>query len=56
MTEARDKTDARDERRPAGELEAAVMAALWAAGAPSRPDGCRPNSAPAWPGPRWRPY
>ncbi|MEU5275242.1 BlaI/MecI/CopY family transcriptional regulator [Streptomyces asoensis] len=27
-------TDARDERRPAGELEAAVMAALWAAGAP----------------------
>lgn len=27
-------TDAKDERRPAGELEAAVMAALWAAGAP----------------------
>ena len=24
-------TDAKDERRPAGELEAAVMAALWAA-------------------------
>lgn len=37
MTEARDKTDARDERRPAGELEAAVMAALWAAGAPLTP-------------------
>ncbi|OIJ63958.1 BlaI/MecI/CopY family transcriptional regulator [Streptomyces mangrovisoli] len=30
-------TDARDERRPAGELEAAVMAALWAAGAPLTP-------------------
>ncbi|MEH0579190.1 MULTISPECIES: BlaI/MecI/CopY family transcriptional regulator [Streptomyces] len=29
--------DARDERRPAGELEAAVMAALWAAGAPLTP-------------------
>ncbi|MFG2575109.1 BlaI/MecI/CopY family transcriptional regulator [Streptomyces sp. NPDC048481] len=28
---------ARDERRPAGELEAAVMAALWAAGAPLTP-------------------
>lgn len=27
-------TDAKDERRPAGELEASVMAALWAAGAP----------------------
>lgn len=27
-------TEARDERRPAGELEAAVMAALWAAGVP----------------------
>ncbi|MET8952815.1 BlaI/MecI/CopY family transcriptional regulator [Streptomyces sp. NPDC004393] len=27
-------TEARDERRPAGELEAGVMAALWAAGAP----------------------
>ncbi|PPS90991.1 BlaI/MecI/CopY family transcriptional regulator [Streptomyces sp. MH60] len=27
-------TDAKDERRPAGELEAAVMAALWAAGVP----------------------
>ncbi|MEU0966739.1 BlaI/MecI/CopY family transcriptional regulator [Streptomyces sp. NPDC005917] len=26
--------DAKDERRPAGELEASVMAALWAAGAP----------------------
>ncbi|MCW1097113.1 BlaI/MecI/CopY family transcriptional regulator [Streptomyces sp. RS2] len=37
MTEARDKTDARDERRPAGELEAAVMAALWAVGAPLTP-------------------
>ncbi|MFI9246111.1 BlaI/MecI/CopY family transcriptional regulator [Streptomyces sp. NPDC053086] len=30
-------TDARDERRPAGVLEAAVMAALWAAGAPLTP-------------------
>ncbi|MFF9765207.1 BlaI/MecI/CopY family transcriptional regulator [Streptomyces sp. NPDC014636] len=30
-------TDARDERRPAGELEAAVMAALWTAGAPLTP-------------------
>ncbi|MEV7689841.1 BlaI/MecI/CopY family transcriptional regulator [Streptomyces bungoensis] len=30
-------TDARDERRPAGELEASVMAALWAAGAPRTP-------------------
>ncbi|MFE9922724.1 BlaI/MecI/CopY family transcriptional regulator [Streptomyces sp. NPDC005774] len=30
-------TDARDGRRPAGELEAAVMAALWAAGAPLTP-------------------
>ncbi|MDQ0578509.1 BlaI/MecI/CopY family transcriptional regulator [Streptomyces rishiriensis] len=30
-------TDAKDERRPAGELEAAVMAALWAAGAPLTP-------------------
>jgi predicted transcriptional regulator len=28
---------ARDERRPAGELEAAVMAALWAADAPLTP-------------------
>ena len=28
---------ARDERRPAGELEAAVMAALWAAGGPLTP-------------------
>ncbi|MEW2290459.1 BlaI/MecI/CopY family transcriptional regulator [Streptomyces sp. NPDC047841] len=28
---------AKDERRPAGELEAAVMAALWAAGAPLTP-------------------
>ncbi|MGW0615600.1 BlaI/MecI/CopY family transcriptional regulator [Streptomyces sp. NPDC002788] len=27
-------TNAKDERRPAGELEAAVMAALWAAGVP----------------------
>ncbi|MDT0463754.1 BlaI/MecI/CopY family transcriptional regulator [Streptomyces gibsoniae] len=27
-------TEARDERRPAGELEAGVMAALWTAGAP----------------------
>ncbi|MFF1675615.1 BlaI/MecI/CopY family transcriptional regulator [Streptomyces sp. NPDC058256] len=27
-------TEAKDERRPAGELEAAVMAALWAAGVP----------------------
>ncbi|MER6628388.1 BlaI/MecI/CopY family transcriptional regulator [Streptomyces sp. NPDC000987] len=30
-------TDPKDERRPAGELEAAVMAALWAAGAPLTP-------------------
>jgi predicted transcriptional regulator len=30
-------TDSRDERRPAGELEAAVMAALWAAGIPLTP-------------------
>ncbi|MEV5847080.1 BlaI/MecI/CopY family transcriptional regulator [Streptomyces sp. NPDC048179] len=29
--------DAKDERRPAGELEASVMAALWAAGAPQTP-------------------
>ncbi|MGW2648047.1 BlaI/MecI/CopY family transcriptional regulator [Streptomyces sp. NPDC001393] len=27
-------TEAKDERRPAGELEATVMAALWAAGTP----------------------
>ncbi|MFF7749332.1 BlaI/MecI/CopY family transcriptional regulator [Streptomyces sp. NPDC007971] len=27
-------TEAKDERRPAGELEASVMAALWAAAAP----------------------
>ncbi|MGQ4418091.1 BlaI/MecI/CopY family transcriptional regulator [Streptomyces sp. SAS_269] len=31
-------TDARDARRPAGELEASVMAALWAAGTPRTPD------------------
>ncbi|MGW2744037.1 BlaI/MecI/CopY family transcriptional regulator [Streptomyces sp. NPDC001450] len=30
-------TDAKDERRPAGELEASVMASLWAAGAPQTP-------------------
>jgi predicted transcriptional regulator len=30
-------TDAKDERRPAGELEAGVMAVLWAAGAPRTP-------------------
>ncbi|MFF0009940.1 BlaI/MecI/CopY family transcriptional regulator [Streptomyces sp. NPDC005374] len=30
-------TDPKDERRPAGELEAAVMAALWAADAPLTP-------------------
>ncbi|MEW2118915.1 BlaI/MecI/CopY family transcriptional regulator [Streptomyces sp. NPDC005474] len=30
-------SDAKDERRPAGELEAAVMAALWAAGVPLTP-------------------
>jgi predicted transcriptional regulator len=29
--------EAREERRPAGELEAAVMAALWAAGVPLTP-------------------
>ncbi|MFE1801271.1 MULTISPECIES: BlaI/MecI/CopY family transcriptional regulator [unclassified Streptomyces] len=32
-------TDARDERRPAGELEAAVMGVLWAAGIPLTPGG-----------------
>jgi predicted transcriptional regulator len=30
-------TDAKDERRPAGELEASVLAALWAAGTPQTP-------------------
>ncbi|AQW55549.1 BlaI/MecI/CopY family transcriptional regulator [Streptomyces violaceusniger] len=30
-------TDEKDERRPAGELEAAVMAALWAVDAPLTP-------------------
>ncbi|WP_434600037.1 BlaI/MecI/CopY family transcriptional regulator [Streptomyces sp. A5-4] len=30
-------TDPKDERRPAGELEAAVMAALWAVGTPLTP-------------------
>jgi len=30
-------TEARDARRPAGELEASVMAALWAAGTPRTP-------------------
>ncbi|MFC9926376.1 BlaI/MecI/CopY family transcriptional regulator [Streptomyces sp. NPDC127190] len=30
-------TEAKDERRPAGELEASVMAALWAAGVPQTP-------------------
>ncbi|GAA3797232.1 BlaI/MecI/CopY family transcriptional regulator [Streptomyces chiangmaiensis] len=30
-------TEAKDERRPAGELEATVMAALWAADAPQTP-------------------
>ncbi|TMU92904.1 BlaI/MecI/CopY family transcriptional regulator [Streptomyces sp. DASNCL29] len=30
-------TDAKDERRPAGELEAAVMAALWASDMPLTP-------------------
>ncbi|MFJ7151531.1 BlaI/MecI/CopY family transcriptional regulator [Streptomyces sp. NPDC100445] len=30
-------SDTNDERRPAGELEAAVMAALWAAGTPLTP-------------------
>ena len=34
-------TEARDERRPAGELEAAVMAALWAAGVPLTPGRVR---------------
>jgi predicted transcriptional regulator len=29
--------DGKDERRPAGELEASVMAALWAAGVPQTP-------------------
>ncbi|MFI5685149.1 BlaI/MecI/CopY family transcriptional regulator [Streptomyces sp. NPDC051636] len=30
-------TDTKDQRRPAGELEASVMAALWAAGVPQTP-------------------
>ncbi|QLJ02025.1 BlaI/MecI/CopY family transcriptional regulator [Streptomyces sp. NEAU-sy36] len=30
-------TDGKDERRPAGELEASVLAALWAAGGPRTP-------------------
>jgi predicted transcriptional regulator len=30
-------TDAKDERRPAGELEASIMAALWAADGPRTP-------------------
>jgi len=30
-------TETKDERRPAGELEASVMAALWAAGLPQTP-------------------
>jgi predicted transcriptional regulator len=30
-------TDSKDERRPAGELEASVMAALWAATGPQTP-------------------
>ncbi|MER5548311.1 BlaI/MecI/CopY family transcriptional regulator [Streptomyces sp. NPDC001118] len=30
-------TEAKDERRPAGELEASVMATLWAAAAPQTP-------------------
>ncbi|MGW3952016.1 BlaI/MecI/CopY family transcriptional regulator [Streptomyces sp. NPDC004752] len=30
-------TDSKDERRPAGELEASVMAALWAADGPQTP-------------------
>ncbi|MFJ5032265.1 BlaI/MecI/CopY family transcriptional regulator [Streptomyces sp. NPDC088560] len=30
-------TEAKDERRPAGELEASVMATLWAAGEPQTP-------------------
>ncbi|MEV6114466.1 BlaI/MecI/CopY family transcriptional regulator [Streptomyces sp. NPDC052109] len=30
-------TEAKDERRPAGELEASVMAALWTAGGPQTP-------------------
>ncbi|MEU0005532.1 BlaI/MecI/CopY family transcriptional regulator [Streptomyces sp. NPDC006314] len=34
-------TDAKDERRPAGELEASVLAALWAAGAPRTPGQVR---------------
>lgn len=45
-------TDAKDERRPAGELEAAVMAALWAAAAPSPQGRCRPSSPPTWPAQR----
>jgi predicted transcriptional regulator len=34
---ATDATEGKEERRPAGELEAAVMAALWAADAPLTP-------------------
>ncbi|RZU36670.1 hypothetical protein EV284_4166 [Streptomyces sp. BK022] len=37
-------TDARDERRPAGEFEAAVMGARWAAGAPSTPGRVRADT------------
>lgn len=32
-----ERTDLKDERRPSGELEASVMAALWTAGAPQTP-------------------
>ncbi len=41
-------TDAMDERRPAGELEAAVMAALPRTRR-SHPARCRASSPPAWP-------
>ncbi|MEU6065612.1 MULTISPECIES: BlaI/MecI/CopY family transcriptional regulator [Streptomyces] len=38
MADSKDeRTDAKDERRPSGELEASVMAALWAAAAPQTP-------------------
>lgn len=39
------------ERRPAGELESTVLAALWAADAPLTPVRCRAPSAHPWPAP-----
>ncbi|MEV0184988.1 BlaI/MecI/CopY family transcriptional regulator [Streptomyces sp. NPDC050625] len=38
MADSKDeRTDVKDERRPSGELEASVMAALWAAATPQTP-------------------